>query len=226
MDTGPTSHLETEQKYDADQGFTMPDFGALPGCSVVGPERYELSATYFDTEDLRLAASHVTLRRRTGGTDAAWHLKLPVRPGTRRELHLPLSEGTDTVPPQMQAMVADITGGRPLHPIARLETGRTVRRLAGTDRRGARRGGRRRGHRAPPAPRPGGAPRSGGPPGQEGPRQEAPRQEGSPMRWHEIEVELVSGPPSVLAAAGNLLRAAGARPSASASKLGRLLAAG
>ena len=45
------------------------------------------------------------------------------------------------------------------------------------------------------------------------------------MRWHEIEVELVSGPSAVLEAAGNLLREAGARPSASASKLGRLLAA-
>ena len=203
MDTGPTSHLETEQKYDADPGFTMPDFGALPGCSVAGPERYELSARYFDTGDLRLAASRVTLRRRTGGTDQAWHLKLPIRPGTRRELHLPLSEGTDTVPPQMQAMVADITGGAALHPIALLETSRTVRRLTTTDGDVL----------AEVADDEVTASRLR--PGQEA---------GGPMRWHEIEVELVSGPPAVLEAAGNLLREAGARPSASASKLGRLLA--
>jgi inorganic triphosphatase YgiF len=218
MDTGPTSQLETEQKYDADPGFTMPDLGALPGYSVAGPDRYELSATYFDTADLRLAANRITLRRRTGGTDEAWHLKLPVRPGTRRELHLPLSEGTDTVPPQMQAIVADVTGGAGLHPIALLDTTRTVRRLTSKDGEvlaevaddevTAR--------RLRPGP---GA-------GQEGPSARAGgAREGQPMKWHEIEVELVSGPPTVLAAAGKLLREAGARPSASASKLGRLLAA-
>jgi len=204
MDTGPTSHLETEQKYDADPGFAMPDFGAQPGWSVTGPERYFLSATYFDTGDLRLAANRVTLRRRTGGTDEAWHLKLPVRPGTRRELHLPLSEGTDTVPPQMQAMVADITSGAALHPIARLETSRTIRRLTSTD----------------------GEVLAEVADDEVTARRLRPGQEaGDPLRWHEIEVELVSGPPSVLGAAGKLLREAGARPSASASKLGRLLAA-
>jgi inorganic triphosphatase YgiF len=179
----------------------MPDFGALPGCSVAGPAHYELSATYFDTGDLRLAASHVTLRRRTGGTDAAWHLKLPVRPGTRRELHLPLSEGTDTVPPQMQAMVADITGGAALRPIARLDTSRTVRELTRSD-----------GQVLAEVADDEVTARRLGP-------------ESSPMKWHEIEVELVSGPPAVLESAGKLLREAGARPSASASKLGRLLAA-
>ena len=79
MSTGPTTHLETEQKYDAEPGFAMPDFAALPGYSVAGPERYELSATYFDTENLDLISHRITLRRRTGGTDDAWHLKLPVR---------------------------------------------------------------------------------------------------------------------------------------------------
>jgi inorganic triphosphatase YgiF len=205
MGSGPTSHLETEQKYDADPGFTMPDFGALPACCVAGPERHQLSATYFDTGDLRLYASRITLRRRTGGADEAWHLKLPVRPGTRRELHLPLSEGTDTVPPQMQAMLAGITRGAALHPIALLETSRTIRRLTTTDGQVL----------AEVADDEVTASRLR--PGQGA---------GGPMRWHEIEVELVSGPPAVLEAAGNLLREAGARPSASASKLGRLLAAG
>jgi len=202
MDTEPTNQLETEQKYDADPAFTMPDFGALPGYSVAAPECYELSAIYFDTGDLRLAAARVTLRRRTGGTDEAWHLKLPFRPGTRREVHLPLSEGTETVPPRMQAMVADITGGGALHPIARLDTIRTVRRLAGPD-------GQVLAEVADDAVTA---------------RRLNP--DGSPMSWHEVEVELVSGSPAVLEAAGKLLREAGARPSASASKLGRLLAAG
>ena len=133
MNSGPTTHLETEQKYDAEPGFVMPDFSALPGYSVAGPERYELSATYFDTENLDLVSHRITLRRRTGGTDDAWHLKLPVRAGTRREVHLPLSEGTGTVPAQLQAMVADVADGQPLDPIALLETVRTVRRLIGAD---------------------------------------------------------------------------------------------
>ena len=208
MDTGPTTHLETERKYDAGPDFTMPDFSALTSCySVAGPDRYELSATYFDTDDLLLASHRVTLRWRTGGTDDAWHLKLPVRTGTRREVHLPLSLGTDSVPEQMHAMVADFTDGRPLHPIALLRTVRTVRRLTGADGSvlaevadddvTARRLGPRAGIGA-----------------------------GDVMRWHEIEVELVSGSPGVLETAGKLLVAAGARPSASASKVSRLLSAG
>ena len=204
MSTGPTTHLETEQKYDAEPGFAMPDFAALPGYSVAGPERYELSATYFDTENLDLASHRITLRRRTGGTDDAWHLKLPVRAGTRREVHLPLSEGTGTVPAQLQAMVADVADGQPLDPIALLETVRTVRRLIAAD----------------------GTVLAEVADDEVTARRLGPSATGRPLRWHEIEVELVSGPPSVLAAAGKLLREAGARPSASASKLGRLLAEG
>lgn len=196
-----TGHLETERKYDAGLDFVMPDLSAGPGIvSVTEPELYRLSATYFDTDDLRLAAHPATLRRRTGGTDEGWHLKLPVRPGTRREVHVPLSEGTDTVPPQLAAMVADITGGQPLRPVALLETGRTVRQLIGpggdvlAEVADDAVTGRRLGH-----------------PGE------------SPLRWREIEVEIVSGQPEVLDTAGQLLQEAGARPSQSASKLGRVL---
>ena len=44
------------------------------------------------------------------------------------------------------------------------------------------------------------------------------------LTWREVEVELVSGTPAILAAAGQRLREAGARPSGSANKLSRLLA--
>src|ERR1700735_924507 len=98
MKSTATSQLETEQKYDAGPDFELPDLGTLPGYSVTEPETVNLAAIYFDTDDLRLLANKVSLRRRTGGEDAAWHLKLPVRPGTRRERHLPLSAGTETVP--------------------------------------------------------------------------------------------------------------------------------
>ena len=59
-----------------------------------------MSATYFDTEDLDLNRHKITLRRRVGGDDEGWHLKLPVRKDTRQELHAPLDEGdTGSVPP-------------------------------------------------------------------------------------------------------------------------------
>jgi inorganic triphosphatase YgiF len=199
-----TSQLETERKYDAGPDFRLPDLSTLPGYTVTGPETFHLAATYFDTGDLRLLAHKVTLRRRTGGEDDAWHLKLPVRPGTRRERHLPLSAGTDTVPAELQDMVADLTEGRPLRPVARLNTERTIRRLVGPD----------------------GQPRAEVADDHVTGRRLDPDDQGAepgPLIWHEVEVELMAGPSDVLDAAEAALLAAGARPSASASKVGRVL---
>ncbi|WP_242418751.1 CYTH domain-containing protein, partial [Frankia sp. CpI1-P] len=41
------------------------------------PRTVTLDAVYYDSDDLRLARNQITLRRRTGGHDAGWHLKLP-----------------------------------------------------------------------------------------------------------------------------------------------------
>jgi hypothetical protein len=38
---------------------------------------HHLDAIYFDTEGLRLAASRITVRRRTGGGESGWHVKRP-----------------------------------------------------------------------------------------------------------------------------------------------------
>jgi inorganic triphosphatase YgiF len=197
-----TSQTETERKYDAGPDFAMPDLAALPGYTVSEPETFQLDAIYFDTDDQRLLAGKVTLRRRTGGEDAAWHLKLPVRPGTRQERHLPLSAGTDTVPAELQELVAGLTEGRPLRPVAELKTERTVRRLIGPD-------GQARAEVADDHVT--------------GCRLDADGRAEAPLIWHEVEVELMSGPADVLDTAGVALQAAGARPSASASKLGRVL---
>src|SRR5450432_3796897 len=130
MDNGESSLIETEQKYDVDTDFAFPDLAGLRrGVVAAPPQIQELAATYFDTDDLRLAGAHITLRRRTGGSDAGWHIKLPVSEDTRRELHFPLGRATGTVPQRVAAQVAEWTQGKPLRPIARLETRRTVRRL-------------------------------------------------------------------------------------------------
>ena len=200
-------HLETEQKYDAAADFALPDLSGLEGrTKATGRQRYYLSATYFDTEELDLIKNRITLRRRVGGPDEGWHLKLPVRKDTRQEVRTPLSEGdTGSVPAQLAAQVQDLTAGRRLHPIAILDTERTVVTLTG---------------------------KAGDPLAEvaddlvTATRLDRPGAE--PMRWREIEVEAVEGAKvgGLLEAAGQVLREAGARRSASASKLGRLLGTG
>ena len=159
--------IETERKYDAEAGFALPDLAGLDGvAAVTGPQTYRLRAVYFDTTDFRLLAAKITLRRRTGGTDAGWHLKLPAGVDSRREVHAPLGRGAGRVPGRLADLVAGWTGGQPLRPIARLATTRRVRRLARRDGEvlaeiaddlvgrlaaGPRRGGRRR--RGPGRPR-------------------------------------------------------------------------
>jgi inorganic triphosphatase YgiF len=208
MDNGESSLIETEHKYDVDTDFAFPDLAGLaPGVVAAPPEVQRLVATYFDTNDLRLAGAHITLRRRTGGSDAGWHVKLPVSSDTRRELHFPLGPATGTVPSRVATLVAEWTQGEALRPIARLETRRAVRRLL--DQAGRvlaevaddQVTGSRPVH--PDA---------------------ADWHEAA--TWREVEVELVSGTRDLLATAGKRLQAAGAQPSASASKLSRLLGAG
>jgi inorganic triphosphatase YgiF len=201
-------HLETEQKYDADADFVLPDLSGLEGrAKATRPRRYYLSATYFDTEDLDLIRNRITLRRRAGGTDEGWHLKLPVRQDTRQELHVPLSQSgagsIEGVPARLAAQVEGITAGRPLRPIAILDTERTVVTL--TDQAGT------------PLAEVADDRVTGTRLDQAG---------GEPRVWREIEVEALTDDPGaagLLEAAGHALRQAGATRSSSASKLGRLL---
>ena len=198
-----TEHLEIESKFDVDAGFEVPDLtGVAHGSGVTEPEVRLLAAPYFDTGDLRLFAAKVTLRRRTGGPDEGWHLKLPMGAGSRREMQAPLGDSDTAVPPQLASLLSEWVRDEPLRVVAVLETRRTVRNLTGPDGE----------YLAEVAddlvtgrvPGPGDDP-------------------GEPVTWREIEVELVSGGPEILAATRDRLVAAGARPSRSPSKLARLL---
>jgi inorganic triphosphatase YgiF len=198
MGDQPAEHLETELKFDVSPDFEIPDLtGVADGSGVTEPEVRMLNASYFDTGDLRLAAAKITLRRRTGGTDAGWHLKLPKSAGTRRELQVPLEDSASEVPAQLRSLVSDQVGDEPLRVVAVLETRRTVRNITGP-------GGEILAEMADDQV-------TGRVPGRE------------PDTWREIEVELVSGGPEILAAASTRLTTAGARLSDAPSKLSRVL---
>jgi hypothetical protein len=216
MADGAGGFIETEHKFDAAADFALPDLAGLDGVAgVTGPQTYRLRAIYFDTADFRLAAAKITLRRRTGGTDAGWHLKLPAGVDSRREVHAPLGRGASIVPSRLAELVAGWSDGQPLRPIARLATTRRLRRLAGRD------GGVLAEvaddlviGSLPAAP----------PEGTAGPGAPGMPEWREASRWREIEIELVTGPRELLDSAGDRLRRAGAVPSAEASKLSRLLA--
>lgn len=192
-----TTAVEAEVKLDVDGGWELPDLTSVPGVTrVVDGGVHELVATYLDTVDHRLLASWVTLRRRTGGHDAGWHLKLPLgvdRLEVRRESATPPRD----VPDDLVALVRSRTRGAPLGPVMELRTRRHVRTLL--DAQGT---------------------------ALVEVVDDAVVAQGrgtEPMRWREVEVELVDGGREHLDTAVAALLTAGARPAASGSKLARAL---
>jgi len=123
----PDSNVEVERKFRVHGLFRLPPLALPDGGGLGAPTRTVLTAAYLDTDDLRLARWKVSLRRREGGTDEGWHLKLPLRSETREELTLPLSEGTTDAPPvALTDLVLALTRTAPLDLVATLRTERTT----------------------------------------------------------------------------------------------------
>jgi CHAD domain-containing protein len=198
-------HVEIERKYDVGEGFVLPALSGLPGVATVAePVEHLLEAAYYDTADLRLARARVTLRRRTGGTDAGWHVKLPAAAGARRELHSPLGRAARTPPKAVLAPVLGIVRTAPTAQVALLRTRRVVTELRSAD--GAVLAEVADDHvtgTAFPA---------------------EPGEAAVVTAWREVEVELVTGDEDLLGAVGAALVDAGAEPARSPSKLTRVLA--
>ncbi|WP_329547609.1 CYTH and CHAD domain-containing protein [Streptomyces sp. NBC_01356] len=193
---------EIERKYEgpaAEGDAGLPELTGVAGvASVIDKGVAELDATYYDTADQRLAAASLTLRRRTGGSDAGWHLKLPVSQDVRDEIQAPLS---DDLPRSLSGLVRSRVRNAELVPLVRLRSARDIRHLV--DDSGALLAevslDRVRAERL-----------SGG--------------EGT-AEWTEIEVELADdGDPAFLDKVEKKLRKAGLARSSSASKLAKALA--
>ncbi|MCK9895189.1 CYTH and CHAD domain-containing protein [Frankia sp. AgB32] len=199
-------HREVETKFDVDSTFVVPTLTGLAGItSAAEPIEEHLEAIYYDTDDLRLARNSITLRRRQGGHDAGWHLKLPSAEVGRDEISRPLDaierdpSAEGTVPGELADIVAATTRGRPLAPVARVRTTRratTLRDLEGRDLAEV---------------------------ADDEVRAQTLGASTTLSRWREIEVEALGDDLGVLPVTGKALRRAGARPAAGPSKLARAL---
>ncbi|MFE0702717.1 CHAD domain-containing protein [Streptomyces sp. NPDC058872] len=189
---------EIERKYEATGDTELPDLTRVTGVFAVLDQGVDvLDAVYHDTPDLRLAAASLTLRRRTGGRDAGWHLKFPVASGIRDEVRAPLG---DSLPDELAGLLRSRVRHADVVPVVRLRSRRAVHHLTA----------------------PGGtllaelsvdtvhAERLPG---------------GETADWTEIEVELADGTEdeTILDAIEKRLKKAGVRRSASPSKLARAL---
>ncbi|MGZ6779939.1 MAG: CYTH and CHAD domain-containing protein, partial [Mycobacterium sp.] len=195
-------HTEVERKFDVSESTVAPSFDGLSAVTRVerSPTQH-LEAVYFDTPGHDLAAHRVTLRRRTGGSDAGWHLKLPAGPDTRTEVRAPLGDGGDeSVPDELKDIVLAIVRDRPLRPVAHISTDRTVDVLYGPE---------------------------GTPIAEFSDDQvSASAGDGDQQQWREWELELAEGGSAsddVLDRLANRLLDAGAEPAGHGSKLARVL---
>jgi CHAD domain-containing protein len=192
---------ETERKYEGRPGQAMPRLVQLPRVAAsTGPAEQVLQADYYDTDDLRLIRNGITLRRRRGGSDPGWHLKLPLDGDTRREIRRPLGRGVRTVPEELANLVRGYTRGAALRPVARINTRRQVLTLVDA------------------------AGDSLAEVAADDVSAETLGAETALSQWNEVEVELTGGDRGLLRQADAWLRREGLRPSPRTAKLERALA--
>lgn len=195
----PQSYIERELKFDVKARFVVPDVADLaPTGGRIETRTERLRSDYYDTHDRALLRARMTLRRRTGTTDVGWQLKVP-KAAFREEIRLDSTE--QGVPAELAALLLGVRRGQELSLIATVNTYRQVTRLLDAD-------GVAQAEIDDDTVRAASAGESA-----------------TASSWREVEVELGAGDLELLHALAKRLRQAGARPSASSSKLARALPA-
>ena len=189
---------EQEDKYEVDSDWVMPQITDLvPDGGHFDQQVRELDSTYFDTSGAGLRVFGITLRRRVGGLETGWQLKVPN--GTART-ELQSGSRAKTLPSALAKGVEGLLAGESLDAVAAIMTTRTAYRVINAD-------GELLFEIADDQV-------ESGPP------------DGESMlhSWREVEVELgPAGKKKHLERARKLLQGAGASPSTSRTKLDRAL---
>jgi CHAD domain-containing protein len=195
----PQEQREREIKFEVPPGWSLPDPDELaPRGGSVSASHLELESKYFDTEAHDLLANGLTLRCRTGTADEGWHLKIPAG-DARTEIRLPL--GGSEPPDELLHMTFGLRRGLALGPIAILRTHRDAHLILDG---------------------------KGNPLAELVVDDVTGERLGSSVTvstWREVEVELKDGDEAFLDKASSWLRAAGAEPARSSSKLARTVGA-
>jgi CHAD domain-containing protein len=190
---------EQEDKYEVDPDWVMPPLTELvPDGGRLDQEVRKLDNTYFDTPGAGLRLFGITLRRRVGGSETGWQLKVPN--GTART-ELQSGSRAKTLPPALAKGVEGLLAGENLDPVAAMVTTRTAYQLRNADGELVLEIADDQVESGPP--------------------------DGESMlhSWREVEVELgPAGKKKDLRRARKLLQDAGASPSTSRTKLDRALA--
>jgi CHAD domain-containing protein len=189
---------ELEDKFDVDPDWVLPQVtGLVPDGGRLDHEVRRLENTYFDTPGAGLRLFGVTLRRRVGGSETGWQLKVPN--GTART-ELQSGSRTKTLPPALAKAVTGLQAGETLKQVATMVTTRTAHRVFDANDELVLEIA-------------------------DDQVESGPNDGESTLRsWREVEVELgPAGKKKDLKRAGKLLRAAGATASATRTKLDRAL---
>jgi CHAD domain-containing protein len=189
---------EQEDKFEVDSDWVMPQITDLvPDGGRLDQQVRELDSTYFDTPGAALRVFGITLRRRVGGSETGWQLKVPS--GTART-ELQSGSRAKTLPPALAKGVEGLLAGESLDSVAAIMTTRTAYRVLNADRELMFEIADDQVESGPP--------------------------DGESMlhSWREVEVELgPAGKKKDLKRARKLLEDAGASPSTSRTKLDRAL---
>jgi CHAD domain-containing protein len=189
---------EREDKFDVDSAWVMPDIAAIvPEGGRLVHEVRSLDSTYFDTPGAALRIFGVTLRRRIGGSDTGWQLKVPN--GTSRT-ELQSGSRSKTVPRALSDALSGLLAGESVAAVATLATTRTAYCLFDADQQLVLEVADDR-------------------------VESGPADGELPVRsWRQVEVELgPAGGKKTLKKVWKLLRASGAEPSDSRNKLDQAL---
>lgn len=196
---GVQTEVEIERKFRADDALEIAGLESIEGvAAVAAPVEHDLDAEYFDTVDLSLYRIGTVVRRRRGGPDEGWHVKVERPDGSRLEVHESLGSEAAAVPPELMRLLVLHVHGRELVPVASVRNRRRVHLLL--DGHGRRLAEVCDDHVT------------------------ATSASGGVTAWRELEVELAGdGDHALLERVGEHLEGCGAEPAPWPSKLSRAL---
>jgi CHAD domain-containing protein len=122
---------EQENKFDVDTDWVMPPVADLvPDGGRMEQQVRKLDNSYFDTPGAGLRLFGITLRRRVGGSETGWQLKVPS--GTART-ELQSGSRAKSMPAALADGVQGLLAGERLDPVATIVTTRTAYQLLNAD---------------------------------------------------------------------------------------------